>query len=425
VPRVQLPSSADLALVATHIATRLTVWLVYLLMPYPWRSLAWGDVFLYHDWAGQIAATGAAPDIVSWMYPPGAAAFIVGVLAIPLGYPWAFIICLVIVDIAILLLLLHRDGHRGGAWAWAVLPPALGGITWARLDLLPVAAAAAAVLWAERRPRLAGAIAAVGTAIKAWPVLLGVLFLRNRRWLAAAVLTGGGLTAVATLALDGAWDFVARLSGRGVQVESVLATPWLVRQAFDASIDGDFVNGSYEILGPGTAIVARIGSILVVLLVAVAWWVSRGWHPAVRWWAMVMALLSASPLLSTQFVLWIIGACAVAATLRGPDGDIARRALPAIAVITVLSHLGFPVQWGDLTNGEDNLAAFTVASRNIILVATTVWLLVSLRRRRPPAPPTAAPSVEQPRRPTTTAAPPPPARQHRDGPHAPVTPASR
>ena len=273
------------------------------------------------------------------------------------------------------------------------------------------------------RPRLSGAIAAIGTAIKAWPVLLGLLFLR-RQWISAAVLTGLVAAAVATLAMDGAWDFVPRLAGRGIQIESVLATPWLVRQGFGASIDGGFTNGSYEIIGAGAEALARVGSVAVVVAVAAAWWLSRGWHPAVRWWAMVMALLATSPLLSTQFILWLIGACAVAATLHGRDGDLARRGLAPIALITVLSHAGFPVQWGDLTNGEDNMAALTVAARNIILVVTTGWLLLSLRRPpavQAPAAPTAERSAGRPTPATTIATPPRPAPPHPGDSSVPVS----
>ncbi len=405
-PRVTT-SVGDLTIVAVHIVSRLTMWWIYAALPYSWKGLAWGDVSLYQRWAAEISRTTAVPVDVSWMYPPGAGAVIVGIEPLAGPYLTSFIVTLVVVDTAMLLLLLGSGAHRSGAWAWAVLPPALGPLSWARLDLLAVAAAAAAIVWAQTRPRLAGALAAVGTAIKAWPVLLGVLFWHRRSWVGAAVATGVGITAI-SLAFEGSWDFVSRLAGRGIQIESVLATFWLIRQAMGDSVAGDFANGSYELFESGAGSLARASSVLVVVAVAAAWWVSRRRDPAVRWLAMVMALLSTSPLLSTQFILWLIAAAAVAARVGGPDGALARRTLPAVAAITVLSHAGFPIQWGELT-GDGDLAAATVATRNLLLVATTAWLLVALGRSVPAGVnPAADQTTPQPSRPTTTVVPPTP-----------------
>ena len=79
--------------------------------------------------------------------------------------------------------------------------------------------------WPRRDPVLAGAMAALGTAAKGWPVVLGLLFLRQRRWLAGAVVTGLGVALLSTLLLGGSWAFLRNLSGRGIQVESTLALP--------------------------------------------------------------------------------------------------------------------------------------------------------------------------------------------------------
>ena len=91
-----------------------------------------------------------------------------------------------------------------------------------------------------------------------------------------------------------------------------------------------------------------------------------------------MGLLATSPLLSTQFILWLIGGVAVAASVPGPDGGVARRSLPAVAVLVLLTHLVFPVQWfGLVTDGV--LPAATLLARNGLLLALTAWLFVSVR----------------------------------------------
>jgi len=111
---------------------------------------------------------------------------------------------------------------------------------------------------------------------------------------------------------------------------------------------------------------------------------SRHRAPALRWYAAVTALLATSPLLSTQFVLWLIGGVVVAATLPGADGAVARRTLPLVAAVVVLTHLTFPLQWGGLV-GDGRLAATSLLARNVLLLALAVWLVVAVRGgARPP-----------------------------------------
>ncbi|MGF1647949.1 MAG: glycosyltransferase 87 family protein [Kineosporiaceae bacterium] len=391
--------TSALPVIGAHVAARSVLVWVYVALPYSWKTLAWGDLGLYREWAEEILTTGAAPAGDTWMYPPGAVPVVLAPTALPLPYDLAFVLVLAVLDALVLALLLGRGRHRAGAWAWALLPPLLGPLTWARLDLVPVAATAAALLWLDGRPRLGGAAAAFGTAVKAWPVLLGTVALRERRWLAWAVGTGLAVAAATTVALDGAWDFVARLTGRGIQVESVLATPWLLVQATGGDAPGDYANGTFEVIAPGTAELAALSPALVVAAVGAAWWASRGHHPAVRWWAMALALLATSPLLSTQFILWAIGATAVAASVPGAGAALARRLLPALAVVVALSHAGFPVQWRGLV-GDGALAAATVSARNVVLVALTVAVVAVLARSRPAStrftPPAATPTTGVP-----------------------------
>lgn len=396
--------------VLVHIAARALVVRIYVELDYRWKTLAWGDLGLYREWATEILATWAAPAADTWMYPPGAVPVLLAPELLPLRYDRAFITILAVVDALVLILLLSRGHHRAGAWAWALLPPLLGPLVWARLDLVPVALTAAALLGAAHHPRAAGAAAALGTAVKAWPVLLGTVMLDRRRWLGWAIGTGLAVAVAATLLLDDAWQFIANLSGRGIQIESVLATPWLLVQATGGDAPSDYANGSVEVLGPGTAQLAAVSPVLVVLGVGAAWWFSRGSHPAVRWWAMALALLATSPLLSTQFILWAIGATAVAAALPGPDGRLPRRTLPALTVIVALSHAGFPVQWTGLL-GDSAQAAATVATRNVLLVILTV-VVVTLLARTPVRPPRATPGAAPPTPPTSGDGPPTPALAH-------------
>ena len=361
-------------------AARALMALVYVSVDFAGRSLAWGDLALYEFWAGQIRDTGAMPDGVTWMYPPLAAFVLLLIGALPGPFGGGFVTLMLLADLVVLLLLLgaHRrgDAHPAGMWAWVCLVPLLGLISWARLDLVPVVCAAAALVLAARHPVLAGILAALGTATKGWPVVLGLLFLRDRRWLAGAIATGLTVAAVSTLLLGDSWTFLRHLSGRGIQVESPMALPWTLQQVLGTPVDGDFVNGTYEVLEPGAAVLARTATVLILLTVGAGLWLSRHRAPALRWYVAVTALLATSPLLSTQFVLWLIGGAAVAASVPGPDGGIARRSLPVVAVLVLLTHLTFPLQWVGLV-GDGVLAAATLLARNGLLLCLTAWLFVS------------------------------------------------
>ncbi|WP_336922728.1 glycosyltransferase family 87 protein [Aquipuribacter sp. SD81] len=391
-------SATPALVVVAWFAARVLMAVVYAARDFSGRSLAWNDLVLYDFWAQQIRDTGAMPEGVTWMYPPLAAPVLLLPDLSPFGYNAGYVVLLLAADLAVLWLLLAavrlERGHIAGVWAWVVLVPLLGLISWARLDMLPVAAAAGALLLATRRPVLAGVLAGLGTAVKAWPVVLGVLFLRNRRWLAGAVGAGLVVALVMTVALDDTWAFVANLAGRGIQVESVMAMPWTLQQAFGSPIEGDFVNGTYEVLEPGTAALARVATVLMLLTVGAALWLSRHRTPALRWYAAVTALLATSPLLSTQFVLWLVGGAAVAAVVPGTDGRIARRTLPLVAGIVLLTHLAFPGQWNGQVN-DGRLAAATLLLRNLALVGLTVWLLVSVPGRAGHVEPDASEAQDQ------------------------------
>ena len=122
--------------------------------------------------------------------------------------------------------------------------------------------AGGALLAARRRPGLTGALTGLGAAIKLWPALLIAAFLSYRPDRKPAgiafVVVGFGLAAVSLLA--GGW---ARLvspltwqSGRGLQIESIWATPLMVARAVrPAALGGGHLATSRRTRssGPGSA----------------------------------------------------------------------------------------------------------------------------------------------------------------------------
>ena len=260
------PHSPALVLLG-WLAARVLVGLVYLSLDFSTRPLAWGDLALYEYWADEIARTGAMPDNVTWMYPPLAAFVLLLADVLPGPYGTTFVLLMLACDLDYLLLLLaeHRRGtaHPAGMWAWVVLVPLLGTISWSRLDLVPVVFAAAALLLAARRPLLAGVMAGLGTAAKGWPVVLGLLFLRDRRWLAGAVAAGLVVAVVSTLLLGDTWSFLATCRAAG----SGSSRRWPCRgRSGGYGGPGSTAASSTgpEILEPGAAVLARVATALML-----------------------------------------------------------------------------------------------------------------------------------------------------------------
>ncbi|HEU5268593.1 MAG TPA: glycosyltransferase family 87 protein, partial [Jatrophihabitans sp.] len=150
-----------------------------------------------------------------------------------------FTLSMLLVDAGFTGLLWRGDGRRRGdavnLWLWFV--PALGPLAYFRFDLVPAVLAGGAVLAAIRRPRLAGVLTALGAALKLWPVVMLPTFLLRRSdrrpVLLGFVLTGlvvGGLS----LAIGGPRRTLSPLhwqSARGLQIESIAATPLMVARA--------------------------------------------------------------------------------------------------------------------------------------------------------------------------------------------------
>lgn len=113
-----------------------------------------------------------------------------GAQTLALQAPAAVIDLAVVGLIVAVLRALGRDDRLAAWYAWS--PIAVGETAMeAHVDVLAIFAAVAA-LWVlhRRRPALGGALVAVATLIKVYPLLLAPVALRRRPWLAGAALVG-------------------------------------------------------------------------------------------------------------------------------------------------------------------------------------------------------------------------------------------
>src|SRR6185295_7359301 len=136
---------------------------------------------------------------------------------------------------------LYRSAGRTHGWAvdfWLLFVFLIGALSYLRFDMLPAVLAGGALLAARRRPWITGALTGLGAAIKLWPALLIPSFLSykpdRRRAGLAFVAVGFGL-ALVSLIFGGWLRLISPLTwqaDRGLQIESIWATPLMVVRAF-------------------------------------------------------------------------------------------------------------------------------------------------------------------------------------------------
>jgi hypothetical protein len=291
------------------------------------------DVTNYERWAFFLTRHGEFPGGHGWQYPPGAGLLMLVPRLFPVGYGEAWVGLMLLVDLIGLVLLARfarRTGKDTGVWVWLLGIPLLGVVPLLRFDFVPTVLAIAALLVIHRRPGWFGALAGLGAAIKIWPAL--VLFGEwDRRRLLRAALTAVAVIAlvfaISAIAFGDATGFLSNGDGRGLQEEAVATAPWQVGQIITGKPYAREVRfGSWEIVGAGTADVTSLLKVLAVaaLAGAAAWWWYRGRAIGAGReeladdtvsrdfvFAVVLMVVVVSPVLSTQYMIWLLGLAAV------------------------------------------------------------------------------------------------------------------
>lgn len=368
------------------------VWLAYLgAVRLPLE--AFYDLELYRFWMWQGLETGTWPVLDGeWVYPAGA--------LVPLLLPglvdavdtrtymlaWA---ALVTVLDALALTLLLRPGRGAstvGAWWWLAFLAALGPVAMGRLDAVVAPLVVVALVLAARRPAVAAALLTFGAWVKVAPgaLLLPLVLVARRPWrdvvlpaalvcvvVVGAVGLGGGLPHVGS--------FLTEQGERGLQVESVGATPWMVAALVTPSVERRLNEElvTYEVNGPGAQLAAgSLGVALVLALAAVAallWWARRraGTSVAVEAFVVRGALLVATTLIvfnkvgSPQFVGWLAPPVVVALALRLRGWDVTA---VLVLVVAGLTQVVFPTGYNRMLGG-DAVITLALVLRNVLLVA--------------------------------------------------------
>ena len=390
-----------LALVVLWCGTRLLVVLL-LLGRHAWVS---GDLGYYAESLRAIPEVGLSDTLVEYPLPGVVVVALpwipVAWLGLPLTYAQLVLAVSLLADAAFAVLLARQSapahggsGRRTAVWVWLLAVPLLGATVYARFDLVPGLLAGAALLLLTRHPRVAAVSAAVATGLKLWPVVVLPALAaprESRRTLLWVVAGVGASLVAATVALAGVGRVFSPLtwqSERGLQIESVPATPAMVAWFADpGSYEVGYADSkSFEVTGPGVDLllgVADVGALLLVpgllLLWITAW--RRGaavTGPAVVWTALagVTGLMVTSKVLSPQYLLWLLplaaAGLAVAHTAR------LRTWAVLLLVATAATQVVFPERYLDVTVHRDGSAIglSALVLRNALLV----WLALSAAR---------------------------------------------
>jgi hypothetical protein len=343
------------------------------------------DVELYHAWSQLMVDTGGLPNESLWQYPPGAAFVMLAPQLSWAEFNPSFMGMMLLFDLVGLWLITRfaKEERRDvGVWIWLLALPLLatldswGGMPLLRFDLVPTVVAMAGLLVIHRRPALFGALAGIGATIKVWPLF--ILFgewSRERllRSAAAAVASVAFVFAITALVLGDPVGFVNDQGGRGLQVEAVGALPWKLREVVTG--EGQFLiarYGSNEIasdLGDAVAKVLDLAAFLVLLGAAV-WWQLR--EKGIRngrgdlkdvalsrdfVFTVCLLFVVVSRVLSPQYMIWLVGLCAVVLTSRRTR--VARAAWLTVGAIV-------------LTAGVAQAIAITLVTRNLVLLYAAI-----------------------------------------------------
>jgi hypothetical protein len=362
-----------------------------------------GDVFYYHRKIAAMFNVGLArtlneyPTPVAWILwlPYGLAG------GSRIGYLIAFIALMLALDAAFTWALWRTAGRRHDRAIdfWLLFVFLVGALSYLRFDVMPAVLAGGALLAARRRPWVSGALTGLGAAIKLWPALLIPFFLANRQGRKAAawsfVGVGFGL-ALLSLVIGGWSRLISPLtwqSGRGLQIESIWATPLMVARAFrpDRWIVDISKYQAYEIFGAGVKPLLLISSLatLLGLLMIVALYVRCFRNPDPSPVAVGLAIMTTVAImiitnktLSPQYLLWLGGPLAAVILLAPAATDAERRAIRRLALqllgLALLTHLVYPLLYDGLLGRQGYLmiivSTVVTALRNIALLLFTIEL---------------------------------------------------
>jgi len=356
-------------------------------------AISFGDLSLYDYWAYQVDnGTGVYGLVTEWVYP--ALAFvpiwIAGALNL-VSYEVSWLTLVFVLNTAAVLLLVRRERNGrlfSGTYAcWAFLSALLflGPVAVSRIDSVSAALAILGLVAINRNSTgIAAALFTIAGWIKIWPVALfaAMIAVFKKRLQAIIVATTISASIIGIGLLAGGtkvFGFVLQQQERGIQIESVMATPWMWLAKFgSANIFFDDSILTNQVSGPLVQELASVSNYLLFIALAITVLLAIRAVRAGRNRTQVFALAALTGVLdlivfnkvgSPQFMIWLVVPL-VALVYYGINKS--KVALAMGAAILLLTQLVYPVLYIELL-GLEIMPLGLLTVRNLLLVALLIW----------------------------------------------------
>lgn len=329
---------------------------------------------------------------------------------------WApfFSVFMLVLD-ALVAITLYRRGRAWPCLFWILFVATNGAIAWYRLDMIPAALVAWFAIFLVSRPSISGAALAIGAGVKLWPALLAFPMATPRlrrdskalRRLISFLIVGVGLGLASLIAVG--WHRsispVTWQSERGLQIESVPATPLMFIRTFTDNPNFPMSLSDYNAIEllPSTPeaqswvdfllLIAQILTVVSFLLTAwLTYRLVRAFNTederfvealALVILALVLATIIVNKTLSTQYILWLGGPAAALLLHRRSESLRRHTHVIAVSLIIIGGLTQYIYPWGIYgimgTPLGVGLPTAMLILRNVWLVALTcyvTWLAV-------------------------------------------------
>ena len=363
---------------------------ITLVLPYPEGKWLKGDVDLYNFWAKGLVKGIFPIEDSMWQYPPLAGV----VFAIP---QWlfgnaltGFIVFMIVIDLLILITLLISGLNRfkfnssstslhglSGAWFWVLWPILMGPLALTRFDVVPTLFALLALIALSNkkiRPYLSGFLLGIGALVKLWPMLLFVIYPKKVMMKVSASFVS---TLVLVILFMSTWsvgftNFLNNQTSRGLQVESIAATPFVLAKLFGANVEYPFRYGSLEVQAAFATEIGFLLNLFTLIVFMILFILNyrnklNNLNLFDKSLVIVMISIALSRVFSPQFWVWLGGLAALA--LINKETKL-KKVIFLLSISAFLTQLLYPGQYVQLLSGE-----FFATLLQLTRVTLFVWAL--------------------------------------------------